>query len=300
VTGGTATPGEPTHSEPADEPPVADTGRVYSWPLKPFDRPHPVRGYFQRPTDLGLVEGVPFRHRHRRSERHAVYAVRGGVVHHEGRRSLSVVDGDVHFGYWHLIPAVAHRTRVERHQLVGHVETPWRHVHFAERRSGTYRDPLRPGALSPWTDATKPQVSRIVLSRNGRQLPAAAVAGPVDVIAEAHQIPPLAVPAPWNDLPVTPARLRWRVRRGGRTVRPWHTPIDLGKTLLPREAFRRIYAPGTRQNREGKPGLYRFVLAHTWSTTLLDDGLYRLDVEASDLRGNTGGLHLVFTIANDL
>ena len=38
----------------------------------------------------------------------------------------------------------------------------------------------------------------------------------------------------------------------------------------------------------------------TWSTTLLDDGLYRLEVEASDLRGNTGGLHLVFTIVNDL
>ena len=64
--------------------------------------------------------------------------------------------------------------------------------------------------------------------------------------------------------------------------------------------FRRIYAPGTRQNRQGKPGLYRFYLAHTWSTTLLEDGHYRLEVEASDLRGNDGRLHLPFTITNEL
>ena len=68
----------------------------------------------------------------------------------------------------------------------------------------------------------------------------------------------------------------------------------------PRRTFRRIYAPGTRQNREGRPGLYRFYLAHTWSTTLLEDGRYRLEVEAFDLRGNKGGLELPFTIANDV
>ena len=90
------------------------------------------------------------------------------------------------------------------------------------------------------------------------------------------------------------------MRRGGRTVRPWHTPVDLGATLLPKEAFRRIYAPGTRQNRAGRPGLYRFYLARTWTTSLLEDGPYQLEVEASDFRGNKGGLRLAFTIANDL
>ena len=113
-------------------------------------------------------------------------------------------------------------------------------------------------------------------------------------------MPSLKVPAPWDGLPVTPARLRWRVRRDGRTVRPWRIPVDLGKELLPQEDYRRIYAPGTRQNRAGKPGLYRFYLAHTWSTRLLADGRYRLEVEAFDLRGNTGRLHLPFTIANDV
>jgi hypothetical protein len=186
-----------------------------------------------------------------------------------------------------------------RHQLVGHVEAPWLHVHFAERRSGVYRDPLRPGALTPWADTIKPRVTRIVLSRHGRALDPRTIAGAVDVIAEAHQLPPRKVPAPWDDLPVTPARVRWRVRLGERTVRPWRVPIDLSRELLPQEAFRRIYAPGTRQNRAGRPGLYRFHLAHTWSTALAD-GNYRLEVEASDLRGNTGRLHLPFTVTNDL
>ena len=128
----------------------------------------------------------------------------------------------------------------------------------------------------------------------------AAISGAVDVIAEAHQLPPLAVPAPWQGLPVTPARLRWRVRRGGGSVRPWQTPIDLGRDLLPKEAFRRIYAPGTRQNRAGRPGLYRFYLAHSWSTSLLGDGPYRLEVEATDLYGNAGALQLPFAIANNV
>jgi hypothetical protein len=221
-------------------------------------------------------------------------------VHLEGGRSLSVADGDVAFGYWHVIPAVSHRERVAKHQLLGHVEAPWLHLHFAEHRAGTYRDPLRPGALKPWSDTTRPKVTKIVLSRNGRALPSAGIAGPVDVIAEVHQQPPLAVPPPWDRLPVTPARVRWRVRRGSVTVRAWHTPIDLGRTMLPQATFRWVYAPGTRQNRPGKPGLYRFFLAHTWSTRVVPDGRYHLEVEASDLYGNKGGLQLPFTLVNDL
>jgi hypothetical protein len=33
---------------------------------------------------------------------------------------------------------------------------------------------------------------------------------------------------------------------------------------------------------------------------LLDDGNYRLEVEATDLHGNKGRLHMPFTIANNL
>jgi hypothetical protein len=268
--------------------------------LKPFDRPHPVRGYFNDPRISGASRAFHFGIDIAAPNGTPVYAVRRGVVHLGGGRSVSVVDRDVAFGYWHVIPAVRHLEGVERHQLVGHVEAPWLHVHFAERRAGVYRDPLRRGALTPWSDTTKPRVTRIVFSRNGRQLAADAISGAVDVIAEAHQMPPRRVPAPWNGLPVTPARIRWRVRRDELTVRRWHTPIELGRELLPQEAFRRVYAPGTRQNRAGAPGLYRFYLARTWSTRLLRDGSYRLEVEASDLRGRTGRLDLPFAIVNDL
>jgi hypothetical protein len=229
-----------------------------------------------------------------------VYAVRAGEVHLEGGRSLAVVAGDTAFGYWHVVPAVAHHQRVGMHELLGHVEAPWLHLHFAERRAGSYRDPLRPGALSPWADTTAPHVTKIDLARNGRALPAGAIFGPVDVIAEAHQMPALPVPPPWNGLPVTPARMRWRVRRNNRTVRSWHTPIDFSQGLLPQDQFSRVYAPGTRQNRPGKPGLYRFYLAHTWSTRTLPDGNYDLEVEASDLYGNRGTLVLPFALVNDL
>ena len=277
-----------------------DTGGVYSWPLKPFDRAHPVRGYFNDPRISGKSRAFHFGIDIAAPNGTLVYAVRAGVVHLEGQRSLSIADGEVDFGYWHVIPAVRHHERVAKHQLVGHVEAPWLHLHFAEHRSGVYRDPLRPGALTPWRDATRPQVTRLVFSRAGRVLAPAALSGAVDVIAEAHQLPPLSVAPPWDELPVTPARLRWRVRHSARTVRPWHTPVELGKTLLPKDAFRRVYAPGTRQNRSGRPGLYRFYLAHTWSTTLLEDGVYQLDVEAIDLRGNKGSRQLRFTIANNV
>jgi hypothetical protein len=143
-------------------------------------------------------------------------------------------------------------------------------------------------------------VTKVVLSRNGRPLAPAAISGAVDVIAEAHQMPPLPVPAPWQNLPVTPAQIRWRVLRGTEPVRPWHTPIDFSNGLLPQSSFPWIYAPGTRQNRPGKPGLYRFYLAHTWTTTLLPDDAYHLEVEASDLYNNKGSRQLPFTLANDL
>jgi len=273
---------------------------AYGWPLKPFDRPHPIRGYFNDPRISGTSRAFHFGVDISGPDGTPVYAVRKGVVHLEGKQDVAVSDGDLDFGYWHIVPVVEHHQRVAEHELLGHIAEPWLHVHFAEHRAGIYRNPLRPGALSPWVDDTDPAVTKIVLSREGKALNPKAVSGAVDVIAEAHDRPPLHVPAPWDGGCVTPARIRWRVRRGGQTVRPWRTPVDFTKAMLPRDDFHRIYAPRTRQNRPGKPGLYRFFLAHTWSTTVLPDGGYTIDVEASDLPGNIGRATLQFNIANNV
>ncbi len=273
---------------------------AYSWPLKPFDQAHPVRAYFNDPRISGTSKAFHFGIDISAPNGAPVFAVAAGKVHLEDARAISVAAGDLDFGYWHVVPAVHHLEQVARHQLLGHVEAPWLHVHFAERRGGDYRSPLRAAGLTPWTDTTRPQVTAIRFMRDGHELPAALVNGAVDVVAEAHDVPPIPVPAPWHGLPVTPARLRWRVLRGSTVVRPWHTPVDFTKGLLPKERFNTIYAPGTRQNHAGAPGLYRFYLAHTWSTQALPDGDYRVEVEASDLAGNTGSLRLPFTLANKL
>lgn len=272
----------------------------YSWPLRPFDSPHPVRAYFNDPRISGQSRAFHFGIDVSAPNGTPVYAVEAGRVHLEDQRAIAVASGNVDFGYWHVVPAVAHHQDVARHELLGHVDAPWLHVHFAERRDGTYRNPLRPGALTPWHDGTRPHVTAVTFRRGSVEVPAAAVSGAVDVVAEAYDTPPVPVPAPWDGLPVTPARLRWRVLRGGEVVRSWHTPVDFTRTLLPRSAFHRIYAPGTRQNHAGRPGRYRFYLAHTWSTHLLPDGRYSLEVEASDVAGNVRTRSFAFTLANEL
>jgi murein DD-endopeptidase MepM/ murein hydrolase activator NlpD len=272
----------------------------YQWPVKPFRQVHPVRGYFNDPRISGQTRAFHFGIDISAADGTAVYAVASGTVHVEGGRSLSVVadDGSRTFGYWHVVRSVEHHQHVAEGQLLGRVEAGWAHVHFAESEGGEYHNPLRRGALTPWNDATTPRIVRIDFSSDGRVIPPTGLAGPVDLIAEAWDAPPKPPPAPWDGAVVTPAVIRWRVLRGATVVRPWHTPIDFTKTLLPPDRFDDVYAPGTRQNRPNKPGRYRFFLAHTWSTRLLPDGAYRVQVEASDTRGNKAVASQPFTIAN--
>lgn len=273
---------------------------AYPWPLKPFNGAHPVRAYFNDPRISGPTKSFHFGVDISAPNGTPVYAVEPGTVHLEDARAVSVASGDRAFGYWHVVPAVRHLERVSQHQLLGHVEAPWLHVHFAERSGDAYRNPLRAGALTPWVDTTRPSVTAIAFVRDGKAVPADLVSGAVDVVAEAHDVPPVPVPAPWHGLPVTPAKVRWRVHHGGAVVRRWHTPVDFTKGLLPQSRFHAIYAPETRQNHAGEPGRYRFFLARTWSTQVLPDGTYDLEVEALDLAGNAGSLRLPFTIANGL
>jgi hypothetical protein len=275
----------------------------YGWPVKPFDRMHPVRGYFNDPriSDSGKSRAFHFGIDVSAPDGTPVYAVEAGTVHLEGGRSISVVSegGARAFGYWHILPAVKHHQLVKQHQLVGRIEAPWLHVHFAESRGGEYLNPLRPGGIEPWADATSPRISGIHFFSGKKELSPLQVSGPVDVVVDAYDLPPLKVPPPWNDMPVTPALLQWRVlSKAGKVVRPWHVPVDFRNTMLPADLFSAIYAPGTRQNKPPKPGLYRFFVPHTWSTKALPNGLYRLEVMAADMSGNRAHAGLPFTIHN--
>ena len=100
---------------------------------------------------------------------------------------------------------------------------------------------------------------------------------------------------PWNDLPVTPAPPTLaRPPRPRRSCGPGIHLWTSAETLLPQSALPAASTPpGDAADHAGEPpAFYRFFLAHTWSTTTLPDGPYRLEVEASDLYGNKGGLQL--------
>src|SRR5947209_15260361 len=141
-------------------------GMPYGWPLKPFDRAHPVRANFNDPRISGASRAFHFGIDISAPNGTPVYAVAPGTVHLEDARAVSVAAEGREFGYWHLVPAVRHLERVSQHQLLGHVEAPWLHVHFAERSSKMYRNPLRRDGLTPWTDTTRPRVTAITFMRN--------------------------------------------------------------------------------------------------------------------------------------
>ena len=92
----------------------------YSWPVKPFDEQHPVRGFFRDPrigdhggssfhtgVDVSAPDGT------------AVYAVTPGRVSIEGPQIVAVQSAGRDFGYWHILPAVQHGQRVRLHGLWG-------------------------------------------------------------------------------------------------------------------------------------------------------------------------------------
>ncbi len=273
----------------------------YPWPVKPFDHQHPVRGLFRDPrigdgggksfhtgVDVSAPDGT------------AVYAVAPGRVSIEGAQNVAVVAADGRdFGFWHIVPAVAHGSHVALHGLLGHIARTWGHVHFAERTSapapqGTYWNPLRAGALTPFADFGAPVVSRIVTSR-----PAHALSGRVDFIVEAFDHPPISAPVPWHDIPVTPALVRWRLGKGS-----WQVAADSRTSFVPAVVgnsdrhFGDVYAPGTRQNHPNQPGLFRFWLARGYDTRPHPDGNYVVEVEVADVRGNASRGQLAVTFAN--
>src|SRR3954454_2074671 len=259
----------------------------YAWPVKPFYRQHPVRAYLDDPrnghgdaksfhfgVDISAPNGSP------------VYAVeRGEVFVTRGRKAVAVKGTKRTFGYWHVKPAVRNYQIVRSHQLLGYIvdEGGGAHVHFAERGGShnEYLNPLRPGALGPYVDRTPPTLLSIEFLRNGREVDASALTGRVDIGAEVIDTTPLTVPAPWSNLPVTAAKIRWGIA----SVVALRTVINADH-MLPGKAYDAVFAPGTAQNWVGKPGDYRYYLARGFRASRLPSGTSRLRIEATDTRGN--------------
>jgi hypothetical protein len=293
--------------------------RSYPWPVKPFDRQHPVRGFLCDPriagggrtfhfgVDVAAPAGTP------------VYAVAPGKVSFGSPADVAqnggvvVVEADRrNFGYWHVAPAVASGVHVPIHGLLGHVATnpeDWGHVHFAESTHDangiTYWNPLRPGALTPFFDYGPAVIDAILTS-----LPPQALHGLVDLSAKAHDNTPIEVTQPnppgWRGMPVTPARIRWRLMRGAQQVVPWQVAVDHRTSFRPDIRgspvsdvhFDDVYAPDTTQNHPNMPGVFHFWLARGFDTAQYPDGGYVLEVEASDVRGNPRIGKLAVTFAN--
>jgi Peptidase family M23 len=308
--------------------PAAHTASTaYGWPVKPFDRPHPVRGGFGDPrtvfagppTQRTLLSGNGSFQFHNGVDISApdgtpVYPVEPGTVETVMADWIGVTGADGRsFRYWHITSAVRVGQHVETDVTVlGRIIKGCGHVHLSEFDGGIAVNPLAAGRLSPYRDTTKPVVDSIsVRSTTGTPLMPEVVQGRVELIAGAHDMPNLPVPGAWHGLPIAPALVTWRIQKAdtGKVVVPTHVAVDFRQQLPADPDLWSVYARGSHQNMSvfGKhysymqPGVYLFRLTPgAFDTGTLRNGVYELVVTVSDIRGNQSSSTLRFTVANAL
>jgi hypothetical protein len=269
---------------------AADRAYSYSWPLRPFDRQHAIRGGFGDPRfgflqrnfhfgiDIPAPGGTP------------VYSVSSGTVFLEPDHvdvlthvSGCCADG---FSYWHIIPAVREHSFIAPFTLVGWVKERWAHLHFTELEHGLSVNPVRPGALTPYEDSTPPRVEELTLVPDGTAY---------DLTVEASVAPEPRPEPPWDDAVVAPSLIRWRLLENGEPVSQWRDAVDFRRFIPSNALFDDVYAPGTRANRPSAPGLYRYYLARAWDLSTLAPGAYEVEAQAFGLRGASATAFLDFT-----
>jgi len=290
---------------------VPGAAAAYSWPFKPFNRQHPIRGFFGDPRTVyynGILatpfggagifafhQGVDIVARNGTP----IYAVADGTAHYLGSATLNLTTkSGVTFQYFHIVSVVGEDQVVRaRKTVLGYVQPPFGHVHMTEIENGKAVNPLQPGHLAPFRDRTKPRIQTIeITNQTGVLLAPLGLCGRIELDADAYDIPPVPVPGKFRGLPVAPALVQWKLTRlGGHVVLPWQVVADFRKTLPPNSSFWNVYAPGTYENapRFGReqyssmPGRYLFLLAASYDTTTIPNGVYTITVQASDERGNT-------------
>ena len=257
------------------------------WPVRPHDRPHPIRGAFLDPRPdpaRGAVyhDGIDIAVRDDRPEpgaprgrTHRVYAIEGGLVTAAtGPGVRGLVDAG-HFRYEHVEALVQAGDTVTAGQPVGWTWFDTWHVHLGEfvvtpDGGRIVVNPLRPGGkVRPYVDDAPPDIREIryytpatpawqrrpnttvaLLPQAGARLAKTALRGVVDVrvqVADPQSFVGWFADLPWLAAPHHPFRLAVTVTR-----------VADGAVVLDRDVFRsermlelpagQHFAPGTDQN----------------------------------------------------
>ena len=288
----------------------AGSASAYPWPFKPFNKQHPIRGFFGDPRTVyetgilaGAFTGPAFISFHQGVDISApngtpIYAVANGKIHYLGAATLNLAtDHDVTFQYFHIIPIVGEGQQVvARKTVLGYVQPPFGHVHLTEIDGTHAVNPLQPGHLGPYRDRTKPHVKDIVVrNQSGDVQTPVGLCGRVEIDVDAFDTQPVPVPGTYHNLPVSPALVQWSMTRiGGKVVVPLKTVWDVRQVVPPNRQFFADYAKGTYENSPrfgaqqyaGMPGRYLFLLAPNFDTTDIANGNYVIAVRVGDVRGN--------------
>ena len=304
----------------------ASAASSYSWPVRPFNKQHPIRGFFGDPRTIfengvlaGGFDGPGFFSFHQGVDISApngtpIYPVVSGIAHYLGASVLNVDTGAYEgneriFQYFHVVPIVGEGQQViARKTVLGYVQPPFAHVHLTEINGSQSVNPLQKGHLSPYVDHTRPTVREALFeNQTGLLQTPLGLCGRVEIAVDAFDRPPVSVPGSFHDLPVAPAFVRWNVTHlNGTDAVAWRTAADFRSTLPPNSHFYDVYAKGTYENAprfgtqqyRGMPGRYLFLLAGNFDTTTLPNGVYSLSISAADVRGNNAYFRQRFSVLN--
>jgi murein DD-endopeptidase MepM/ murein hydrolase activator NlpD len=279
----------------------AAAGATYGWPLRPFDKQHAVRSFFDDPRAEGIgVSSFHFGIDISAPDGTPVYAVADGVARLQPDAVAIIAEtGDRTFSYWHVDPTVPDLARVTAGEQIATIKQGFGHVHFTEIHGGRYVNPLRPGGIAPYVDSTSPAVVSLFAASGTRKLALDSLHGTVDLLVDTYDTPPPPLPAPpWNLTRVAPALIRWRLLRDDATSAQWRTAVDFRSYLAPKETFSSVYAPWTTLNEPGRPARLVYYLSHGWDSTRVPNGRYRLQVGVFDSQGNYAVAGLWLNVAN--
>ena len=295
---------------------------AYSWPFRPFDQQHPIRGFFGDPRTVyengilsGAFEGPGFFSFHQGIDISApdgtpIYPSEDGTAHYIGSATLNIAtDHDVVFQYFHIVAIVGEGEQVvARNTVLGYVQPPFGHVHISEIDGTHVVNPLQPGHLTPYRDTTKPVIREVLIrDQTGDVQTPLGLCGRLEFDVDAYDLPPIPVPGKFLGLPVAPSLVQWTVTKlNGVAVVPWQTVADFRQTLPPNGSFWDVYAHGTYQNapRFGNqqytsmPGRFLFLLDGSYDTTSIPNGVYIATVRVSDGHGHTAVTTERFSVLN--